>query len=105
MTSKRWTLYVFVDPRDTTPIYVGITSDIRARLQSHMHGGKSAVYEWRKLNNIDPVMLLVAEFSTWDLARSAEERLIAIIPCLANRDVRVTRQRVLGGVASLHLVA
>lgn len=90
----RWWVYMFIDPRDAAPIYVGITKDLWTRHSAHMSSGESAVNEWMKMMSVRPLMLPVASFPTRQAARDAEERLIAFVPCLANRDVQATRKRV-----------
>lgn len=74
-------------------IYVGITSDPYARAQAHRHSSESAVKEWALANGVEPRMVEVAKFPTFEAARGAEERLIATLPSLANRDVEFTKRR------------
>ena len=98
-------LYMFIDPRNKTPIYVGITMYLQSRLSAHMTSSESAVGEWSRQNGVDPQMILIASFPTRDAARRAEERLIAFVPSLTNRDVQATRSRVLHGATNLRIVA
>jgi hypothetical protein len=79
-------VYAFINPIDHSVIYIGITRNPAARRSAHFCGD-SPVRGWREKMAIDPVMLLLEECATLEVALYKEAFLIAMIPNLINRDV------------------
>lgn len=79
-------VYAFVDPRNHATIYIGITRNPQAR-KSHHFNSDCPVGNWRRDQGVDPVMILLEQCATLEMAYYREAFLISMIPNLINRDV------------------
>jgi predicted GIY-YIG superfamily endonuclease len=90
----KWHVYLMIDPETDSPVYVGLTTRFDSRRTAHFCNSDGPVHQWIRDNGRWPIMVSLGLFYTFDLARRAEERLIAFLPGLVNRDVEPTRRRV-----------
>jgi hypothetical protein len=89
----KWWVYMFIDPRNDVPVYVGLTMYLGTRKAAHFSSDQSAVFQWIREHGLRPKMITIGYFPTRIAARQAEEALIAFIPGLVNRDCKATRRR------------
>jgi hypothetical protein len=84
---REWKVYGLIDPRDATVFYVGISRNLKARLNNHIYDSASAAWprcQRIKDDGMKAVMCVFGMYDDKNEAKITEGRLILSLPDVCN---------------------